>query len=298
MSTRDDTLDLENPPDRVFYELGVMLDKEDFRGEQTYHRGRLARALAFLEGPGTVAGLRVDVTPDPATPAPPSPDAEEVRVHPGLAIDEVGRLIEVPSLRCTRVARWYAAQAADQDGAARLRAAFHPVSVGAAAGHVIVDLFLRFAACERGKTPAFATGPFDALDAVQPSRIRDGFELQLVPRIEGSPPLPPPRWPVFAGTTAAERRQALHSAILDAWDAFRPKNRREEDVPDDPVVPTWFDPYGARHWILLARLSIPATDQGVDLPAQRDASQKIVVDSTIRPFVYTPGALLRLLSQE
>ena len=45
---------------------------------------------------------------------------------------------------------------------------------------------------QRGKTPAFAVGPFDATDAVVPSRLRDEYELRLVPRPHGTvvPPVP------------------------------------------------------------------------------------------------------------
>jgi hypothetical protein len=45
---------------------------------------------------------------------------------------------------------------------------------GAPFNGVIADVFLNFVVCERGKTPAFASGPFDALDAIAPSRLRDG----------------------------------------------------------------------------------------------------------------------------
>jgi hypothetical protein len=301
MSTRDDALDLQNLPDRVFYELGVMLDKDDFNAEQTYHRGRLARTLAFLHGAGTVAGLRVEVFPQPEGGGAPQPDVEEVRVHPGIAIDEVGRLIDVASLRCTRLAKWIAAQSADrktdegQKRAARLVKAFH-------AGKLIVDVFVRFAACDRGKTPAFATGPFDALDAVQPSRVRDGFELQLVPREETSPPEPDPDavWPALSGTLD-ERRASLREAIYAAWEKLRPKDRNKDSTIDpDPVVPLWFDPYGAHHWLLLARLEIPAalaTDENGAQVVQRDQTKVVVVRDELRPFVYTSGAVLRLLSQ-
>ena len=47
-------------PDRAYYETGVLLGPEDFLDEQTYHRARLARALAYLTGAGTLAGLKVD----------------------------------------------------------------------------------------------------------------------------------------------------------------------------------------------------------------------------------------------
>jgi hypothetical protein len=45
----------------------------------------------------------------------------------------------------------------------------------------VADVYLRFAACPRGLTPAFAGGPFDALNAVATSRVRDAYELLLLP---------------------------------------------------------------------------------------------------------------------
>jgi hypothetical protein len=89
-----DPLVAKTSPDRPNYALGVMLDAKDFVDEQTYHRARLARALQFLHGAGTVAGLEVVHLPA-VEPAPALPDgrAEEIGVEAGLAIDPVGRLI-------------------------------------------------------------------------------------------------------------------------------------------------------------------------------------------------------------
>jgi hypothetical protein len=287
MSTRQDPLDLPQDPDRVFYELGVMLDKDDFRAEQTYHRGRLARALAFLHGSGTAAGLFVRV-PDPEGGAPPDPDNEQVRVAAGIAVDHVGRLIEVPTERCVRLQRWLDAQAADPILRGRINQAFHPTVAGGTVGHVIVDVLVRFAACDRGKTPAFATGPFDSLDAVQPSRIRDAFELQLVPRTED--PLPVPPNVDLSGVKKKDRAAKVHEEIFAAWD-----NSLPQDPPTDAMVPIWLDPKGEKHWLFLARLGVPVT-VAVDadhIPARR-ADQKVTVDNEIRSFVYTAGALARL----
>ena len=50
---------------------------------------------------------------------------------------------------------------------------------------VIADVFVRFVTCRQALTPAFASGPFDALDAVQTSRLRDAFEVHLVLRGDG-----------------------------------------------------------------------------------------------------------------
>jgi hypothetical protein len=307
MSTRRDILDVPSDPDRVFYELGVMLDKADFDAEQTYHRGRLARALAFLNGGGTVAGLKVRIDP-PGTSDPPSPADEEVHVAPGLALDRIGRLVELPTMpgprpgRCIRLQRWLDATEAGRDDGVdgllrseRLRKAYRPDDPASTApGKVIVDVFLRFAACERDKTPAFATGPFDALDAVQPARIRDGFELQLVPRGEQNPPAPADYWRVPSGTTRAQRAAALQEKIFGAWDRFR--HRRPDDpAANDPVVPDWLDPRNDRHWIFLARLLIPCTDGGVDRPPVRDAARPVEVENGERAFVYTAAMLAQFL---
>jgi hypothetical protein len=313
MSTRPDSLDQPVDPDRVFYELGIMLDKEDFRAEQDYHRGRLARALAFLGGPGTLAGLEVTVVPPRPGETPPSPplnlDSEEVHVAPGLALDRIGRLVEVPTMpnvlpgRCIRVKKWLEFQESERDRheagfqrSERLRRAFHATVPGTTtppvAGRLIIDLFLRFAACDRGKTPAFATGAFDALDAVQSARIRDGFEVQLVPRGEENPALPNNYWARLA--TEADRPRALRELIFGAWEHFRPR-LRNDSAANDPVVPDFLDPRNDKHWIFLARLFIPCTDGGLDRPAVRDAGQRIEVHNEDRAFVVTAAALARLL---
>lgn len=310
MSTSFDILARPFDPDRVFYELGVMLDKADFDAEQSYHRGRLARALAFLHGGGTLAGLRVTLDP-PGTPGPPAPLDEEVHVWPGIALDRIGRLVEVPSAagprpgRCVRLAKWLAFQEAERDdGVAgferseRLRKAFRatvpaPTS-GAVPGQLVVDVFLRFAACERGKTPAFAQGPFDALDAVQPSRIRDGFELQLVPREEQQPAAPADYWRLADGLAPEQRRAALQDKIFGAWDRFRHRDGGDPSAVD-PVVPRWLDPHNELHWIYLARLSIPCSDGGADRAAVRDAAAPVQCTNDNRGFVYTAASFAQFL---
>ncbi len=52
----DDVLLSADTRDRLCYALGVLLDASDFDAEQAYHRGRLARALVYLNGMGTAAG--------------------------------------------------------------------------------------------------------------------------------------------------------------------------------------------------------------------------------------------------
>ena len=61
MRTQTDPLSKPQTPDRVYFANGALLDQEDFTAEQIYHRGRIGRALAYLNGHGTVAGLEVTV---------------------------------------------------------------------------------------------------------------------------------------------------------------------------------------------------------------------------------------------
>jgi hypothetical protein len=272
--------------DRVFYATGVLLAADDFDAEQTYHRGRLARALSYLHGSGTVAGLRVVVAPGLAAgadPAFPQGREEELRVEPGFAIDRLGRLVEVPRAACLRLDRWYQADEVD-----RLRTALH-------AGGVIVDVFVRYLTCDRGKTPAFAAGPFDALDAVQPARLRDAYELTLVPRAEASPPLPAtgeigaPPLPPAADVDG--RRAALQEAIFtgwregtEQWTDQGPVPLREHVAGQDPTS------------LFLARLVLPATaaPTAAERPV-RTPGAAVLVDNASRRFAYSTLALTRSL---
>ena len=272
----DDPLEAAPPPERVNYATGVLLDAEDFRDEQTYHRGRLATALKHLVGFGTVAGLRV--TP------PAADDAElELSVAPGLAIDRHGRLIEIQAPQCIRLARWFAAETTP-----RLRAAIHRTPRVSVPVGVVVDVFLSAATCARGKTPAFATGPFDALDAVVPSRLSESAYLELVARTEGEPdPIPTPSnfWPA-SGATAETQLQA----ILGAWDGG---TAASADGALEPLAEhvEGHDPSA----LLLARVTIPVT-LAEDAPAATrptlDLTLRVSVDNSLRPFVFLPGKWL------
>ncbi len=292
MSTRNDPLAASDALaragvlDRVFYATGVLLAADDFAAEQTYHRGRLARALAYLHGSGTIAGLRVVVTPALAAvadPAFPQGREEELRVEAGLAVERLGRFIEIPRAACLRLDRWY--QAEDVD---RLRTALHPAGV-------IVDVFVRYLTCDRGKTPAFAAGPFDALDAVQPSRLRDAYELTLVPRAEASPPLPdtgeigaPPLPPA---TDVAGRRAALHEAILGGW-----REGTDQWTEQGPVPLREHVPGQDTTALFLARLVLPATAAPTaEARPVRTAGAVVTVDNDSRRFVYSAVALVRAL---
>lgn len=214
--------------ERPSYATGMLLDAQDFSDEQTYHRGRLARALAHLAGGGTLAGLAVEHL------APSASQAEEIRVLPGLAVDRLGRLVELPRPACRGLVDWFADVAARDGGDILRTSAYDNLNrfvsprwrdSGAAlpARAVVADVFLRFVQCAAGLSPSFAAGPFDALNAVSPSRIRDAYELQLVARSGLSDVYR--GLPVAAGSallgdpiaTASQRRDAAQDAVLGSY---------------------------------------------------------------------------------
>ncbi len=279
----DPLLEAESP-DRVHYETGVLLDATDFTAEQSYHRGRLARALRYLHGSGTVAGLRVVHRPAIEREKDaqfPEGREEELEVQPGLALDRLGRIIEVPRRACIRLNRWYESQQPDD-----VNAALHN---DARYKGVVVDLFIRFISCERGKTPAFATGPFDALDALTTSRLRDYYELELVLRKEGNPPLPVTKWPDLAAVKKADRVQTLREAIFNSWPKGTDPNQLDAN-PNDPEPAVEYVEGQDNSSVFLARIVIPATRTTDEkLPARTKAP--VTVDNDARLFVYPPRAL-------
>jgi hypothetical protein len=288
------------PPDRPHYATGMLLDAEDFLDEQTYHRGRLARALAFLSGGGTLAGLRVIHRSRSSIP----PVEEEIRVEPGIAIDRIGRLIELPRPACLRLQRWWDGWISSDADTIR-QASYTEISpllsrrARAEAGTddraplpdraLIADVYLRFIACPRGFTPAFASGPYDALNAVATARLRDAYELLLLPRpgldaatpgLPSGPPSPPP------DADPATRSALLQDAVLANWpvrgragapEALEPLSEHADGV--DPTA----------HF--LARLALPVT--GDNPPAR--AGGGVLVDNGARRFAASTQLLQRLI---
>lgn len=286
-------------PQRPFYATGMLLDAQDFKDEQTYHRGRLAQAIGLLSGGGTLAGLRVAHRPEDTAAQTP----EEIRVEPGVAVDRLGRLVEVPRPACLRLQRWFEASRTADGGDMLRRSAYPNLSrfvsprIQSEAGTggvpplpataVVADVFLRFVACEQGLTPSFATGPFDALDAVATSRLQDAYELLLVAREaldDAFSGLPDPGPDLAAIADIAARRAAEQDAVLNAWSASG-RSGQEGQLASLPEHPRDLDTTA----ILLARVLIPVT---TDTPPQRDGSA-VLVDNWSRRFVPSIALLMR-----
>lgn len=309
MSARTDRLarpDVDSR-DRLNYVQGILLDATSFADEQLYHRGRLARALAYLFGTGTVAGLEVTYVNDDGQ--------DEIEVAAGLAIDPLGRLIEVPRRWCVQLTEWFAAQRAGDLSDGWLTEAPAPPML-------VADVFVRFVECGRRLSPALASGPYDALDAVAPSRLRDELELALVIRteaqlrraaIEGGDPPPLPeipapranaRWQELLEMTPGTRLAEMRADILSNWregTAFwengRPP-RLPEHLPADVTLQV-DDPLEVGRdttSVLLARVRIPVVAPVGTDPPTRVPGVDPLIDNELRRFIYSPGILTRTVA--
>jgi len=295
-----DPLYAQPPSERPLYATGMLLDAQDFSDEQTYHRVQLARSMAFLAGGGTLAGLRV--THQAAT-AGPGAQPEEIRVEPGIAVDRLGRLIELPRPACLRLQRWYEAQNAS-DGGDTLRQSVYgnlnrflsaraiadaalPDAIVIPNRAVVADVFLRFVACPRGLTPSFAAGPFDALNAVATSRVRDAYELLLIARaglddaFDGLPVAPGASVIGDPSATPDARHAALQNAVLAAYGASGRSGNAGQLAPL-PEQPNGLDPTA----VFIGRVLVPVAPGD---PPARDGSA-VLVDNWRRRFI--PSASL------
>lgn len=86
------------------YHFGMLLGVADFETDQAYHRGKAWLHNAWLHGSGVVWGLDVEIRPE----------ANEVVVSPGLAIDGHGRELSVCEPMCVDLGAWFAQRRPDE----------------------------------------------------------------------------------------------------------------------------------------------------------------------------------------
>jgi hypothetical protein len=157
----------------------------------------------------------------------------------------------------------------------------------------VADVFIKFEVCERGKQPAFATGDFDALDALAPSRLRDGYRLELVIREETPLTVPDAGFPDLSGISLDEVRQKIvQYKLQEAW-----KESTAWTGPGDTLLllPEHVqDGQQDGTDLLMARLWVPTTDPASDPPIRRSSDQ-VYVDNTLRRFVYSTAELAAMV---
>jgi hypothetical protein len=281
-----DSLNPPPSPQRVFYSTGRMLGVEDFQADQDYHRGRLARALVQLYGTGTVAGLLVKTDGNANL------QQLEVQVTPGVAIDRVGRIIEVPRLVCIVLNTWLTQQVQawqsqinnptpGQPALPNPNTAIHDGT------HLMVDVFTTFVPCTRGLTPCFAAeDDYDATDAFAANRWLDSFSMQLVLRTDPTPLTPADAWktsgalPAGGAALTAPKLSDLQNLLLNA-------------TAGPAAAAVEYPPHFDTSSIFLARLLIGATPGTGNQGPTWDLSN-ISIDNNSRLFVYPAPLLARL----
>ncbi|HTA55892.1 MAG TPA: hypothetical protein VK755_14205 [Candidatus Acidoferrales bacterium] len=218
----------------------------------------------------------------------------EIEVTPGVAIDRVGRIIEVPRPVCIGIAAWLASQAA-----ADLNGALKATSAASGAPLVIVvDVFATFVGCTRGVTPCFATqDDYDATDAFSANRLLDSFAMQLVLRPDvdftlATPALNLPEDPWYGigavTTPPSPSPQTLQQQLLDATSGpgasapFGGMSYPREIPPQSGLDPSA---------VFLARIRIPATAVTGQAPAANLTA--ISIDNFSRLFLYPASLVAR-----
>jgi hypothetical protein len=286
MATDDLTLTPSLAPNRVFYSTGRMLGVEDFQADQDYHRGRLARALLQVYGSGTVSGLMVQSDGNL------DPKKLELEVTPGLAIDRIGRILEVPRTVCIVLNDWLTSQSQawlqqqsnptpGQVSVADLNDAIHD------GANLMVDVFATFVSCTRGVTPNFASqDDYDATDAFSANRLLDSFAMQLVLRTDATPLTPADPWltvPVpAAGAGVTPANVATIQALL------------LQGTAGPGATPIEYPPGFDASSVFLARILIGATPGAAGAPPTWDLT-KISIDNTSRLFLYPAALIARLI---
>jgi hypothetical protein len=152
---------------------GMLLGVPDFQVLMANPRGKLRLHQAWQHGPGVVWGYPVSVRPD----------STELRVGPGVAVDVLGREVNLAVEHCVDVAQWLAAHADEVEVVER---------PGARTFNARVTL--RYRACLTRPVPAMSSGCEGAGSDTAYSRVLETGELLLRPYgndADGAPDPPP-----------------------------------------------------------------------------------------------------------
>lgn len=129
--------------ERVNFSYGMVLGANDFEEEQNYFVDKHRRHNQLLHGAGIVYGLNVTVDSD---------DPGTIRIEPGLALDCLGHEICVPEV----------------------------VELQLPASRESIYLSVKYAERKIKPIPV-PTGPSEPENAMQASRIEEGFEFAFEP---------------------------------------------------------------------------------------------------------------------
>ncbi len=155
---------LNEPLERVSYEAGMLLGLEATRDEQAYHRRRLTRHQYWINGFGTIAGMRVRLG-DRA-------DRTDILVTPGLGVDMLGREVLIDETYCIDLAEWlqHAPAVLIADGL---------VDVAAGGQDLVLIVSVRHSDCAVQPQQTLARRLNFGTDAVRFGRARDAIALEF-----------------------------------------------------------------------------------------------------------------------
>ena len=205
-----------SPDMRVFYQYGMVLGLSDFVQEQTHNLGLEYHHERALHGYGTVYGLHVTSTTPPD-----APEDVTVTVEPGMAVDQWGREVTVPSAQCARLGAWLTAQ--DQASAGTVETHLGD------SGELVIYVVAAYAECPDDLVPLPGQPCSTSAQLQVPSRLRDAWDIDF-------------RWAPPA---------------MPAWDAVRQLSQLLNSV--QIVTGAGLSPGGDEEAIIKAVLAIPSS---------------------------------------
>jgi hypothetical protein len=216
----------------------------------------------------------------------------KLSVMPGMAIDRVGRIIEVPRAVCIVLNDWLTQQIQTWQTFLKSPVPNQPAppdpNLAVQGSNLVCDVFATFVPCTRGLTPCFATeDDFDATDAFSANRWLDSFAMQLVLRTDDPPKTPVDPWkasgalPAKGATLTGADETALQNLLLAAVAGV---------AAGGVEYPPGFD----NSSVFLARLQIAATKGPGPGQAPSFDLTKMSIDNHSRLFLYPAALLARL----
>lgn len=160
----------------VHTHFGMLMGTADFELLSANPRGKTWLHSAWLHGAGVVWGFKVDL----------NADQNEIRVHPGLALDCRGRELYLSAASCVNLVEWYRHNR--DDG----QYTFHEVG-GAGTVRFAVQVVVQFKACLTRQVPALVEPCEGASVPTAYSRVWETVELSVVPA--NTLPTPDARYP-------------------------------------------------------------------------------------------------------
>ncbi len=295
-------LEMHKPLERVNYEAGMLLGLEATRAEQSYHRQRVNRLQYWFQGAGTLLGLLVKMIP-PNVFSDENNQSIRLVVTPGIAIDGLGRELLSYEPYCVNLRDWLQLQ-----NNSFLNSGLHEVD-----GKKSVQLCItaRYQAASSGLQPVMTRKVNAGIDAVQPSRARDGILLEI---IAGAPDqLPDSFYRAGLKMKPVDEDDELGFLTEDEkkYVEAQTGKKRQLKVLQSQLLYGLTNEVGALELkgaydelarVLLASIEIPAevvtAGDGTESIQLMLNPEKITLNNLIRPFITTPDQLAWLAQEE